>query len=375
MLMIELPDIVGQGSAVTRLQTCLSGDRRPHAFLFAGPRGVGRRTTAVAFARTLLCSSPVTDLAGQRSACGRCEDCTMQAADSHPDYHYIYKELARFHDDANVRNRVMQDLGIPVIRKFLIDPAYRSATRGRGKVFIIREADLMSIAAQNALLKTLEEPPPGVTIILLCQRPEQMLPTTQSRCSTVRFGPLPREFVAGKLIEQGTEGDEANFWAAYTDGAIGQAMRLAGQGFYEVKRSVLDGLAAMGPAGDAELGEKLVKQTDALAAEAVSAAKKADGSSLSKNLASRQAAGAMLELIASAFRDAMRLATGAQTPLIHADQPDAVAALASRHDPTALAEIIEQLSEYERLLWRNVNAKIIWDNAVITCATAAPLRL
>lgn len=373
--MIELPDIVGQQAAVTRLQACLVGRRRPHAFLFAGPRGVGRRTTAVAFARTLLCSSPVTDLTGARAACGQCSDCTMQAAEAHPDFHYVYKELARFHDDANVRNRVMQGLGIPVIRSFLIDPAYRSAARGHGKVFVVREADLMSIAAQNALLKTLEEPPPGVTIILLCQRPEQMLPTTQSRCSTVRFGPLPREFVAGKLVEQGTEGDEAAFWAAYTDGAIGQALRLAGQGFYDVKREVVEGLAAMGPAGDAQLGERLVKLTDTLATEAVSAAKKADGSSLSKNLASRQAAGAMLELIASAFRDAMRLATGADTPLIHADQPGAVAALAGRHDPTALAEIIAQLSEYERLLWRNVNAKVIWDNAVITCATAAPLRL
>ncbi len=371
--MIELCDIVGQAAAVARLQTGLAGNRRPHAYLFAGPRGVGRRTTAIAFARTLLCGEPVSDDSG-RHACGQCPDCTMQAAGSHPDFQLVAKELAQYHDDASVRARVMQNLSIDVIKSFLIDPAYRAASRGRGKVFIVREADLMSIAAQNALLKTLEEPPPGVTIILLCQRPEQMLPTTQSRCSTVRFGPLPREFIAAKLAEKGVTPDEADFWAAYTEGSVGRALDLAGQGFYEVKREVVEGLAEMGPAGGA-LGERLVALTDSLATQAVSAAKKADGSSLSKNLASRRAAGAMLELIASAFRDAMRLATGAETPLIHSDQPQAVAALADRHSPSALAEIIEQLSEYERLLWRNVNAKTIWDNAVITCATAAPLRL
>ena len=372
--MIELCDIVGQDAAVGRLVRAMDSLRMPHAFLFAGPRGVGRRTTAVAFARTLLCGEPVTGPAG-RHACGQCHDCTMQAADSHPDFHLVYKELARYHDDIKVRGSVMQGLGIPVIKSFLIDPAYRAASRGRGKVFVVREADLMSTEAQNASLKTLEEPPPGVTIILLCQRPEQMLPTTQSRCSTVRFGPLPRDFVAGKLAEQGTAPGEADFWAGYTEGSVGRALRLAERGFYEVKREVIEQLAAMGPAGDAALGERLTAITDKLATSAVSESMQADGTSLSKALASRQAAGAMLELIASAFRDAMRLATGARGPLVHSDQSQAVAALARGHDPTALAEIIEQLSQYERLLWRNVNAKIIWDNAVITCATAAPLRL
>jgi len=371
--MIELCDIVGQGAAVERLRRAMDSRRMPHAFLFAGPRGVGRRTTAVAFARTLLCAEPATGPDG-RHACGKCTDCTLQAAGSHPDFHLVYKELARFHDDASVRGRVMQGLGIPVIRSYLIDPACRASGRGRGKVFIVREADLMSREAQNALLKTLEEPPPGVTIVLLCRRPEQMLPTTRSRCSVVRFGALPRDFVAARLVEQGVAGDEADFWARYTEGSVGRALGLASGGFYEVKREVIEQLASMGSAGDAALGERLTGLTDTLATAAVSDAK-ANGASLSKNLASRQAAGTMLELIASAFRDAMRLATGAEGPLIHSDQSQAVAALAGRHHPTALAEIVEQLSAYERLLWRNVNAKIIWDNAVITCATAAPLRL
>ena len=380
--MIELSDIIGQDAAMERLGHALAGSRRPHALLLVGPAGVGRRTTAIAFARTLLCSQPATAEAtgpgGSQSctqACGDCDDCRMQQAGTHPDFHLIYKELAKYHDDASVRSRLMQDLGIDVIRSFLIAPAARTPARGRGKIFIVQEAELMSIPAQNALLKTLEEPPPGVTIILLCRQAERMLPTTRSRCATIRFGLLPREFVAGRLTEEGVDAAEADFWAAYTGGAIGQALRLAGQGFYEVKREILTRLAQMGPAGDAELGEHLAGVMDRLSTAAVAEAKKTDGSSLAKTLASRRAAGTMLELIGSAFADAMHAAAGADLPLVHADQPDEIQAVAGRFDAAQLAQIIEQLSQYEQLLWRNVNPRVVWDNAAITFATAAPLSL
>ena len=383
--MLELSDIIGQDAAVARLLGAMAGQRMPHAFLFAGDDGVGRRTTALALARTLLCEAPMTPGdernespgpdAPLRQACGQCTSCRMMDAGSHPDFLLVYKELAQYHDDPKVRSRVMQGLGIDVIRSFLIAPAGRSASQGRGKVFVVLEADLMSIAAQNSLLKTLEEPPDGVTIILISRRPEQLLPTTLSRCSMVRFGPLPREFVERKLLEANVPADEARFWSVYTGGSAGRALKLAADGMYEVKRDLLDRLAALTGAGDVELSEHLAKVTDDLAKQVVAAAKKDDGAALSKKLASRRAAGAMLELIASAFRDALARATGAEMPAVHADQPQAVAALAGRFDPTQLAEVLEQLSEYERLLWRNVNPKVVWDNVVITCASAAPLRL
>ena len=376
--MLELSDIIGQAPAVGRLQRAMAGGRVPHALLFAGPDGVGRRTTAVALGRTLLCEAPETSGPAEapfRQACGQCSSCRMMDADSHPDFHMVYKELARYHDEQKVRERVMQDLGIPVIRSFLIGPARRSPSQGRGKVFVVLEAELMNITAQNALLKTLEEPPDGVTIILICRLPEQLLPTTRSRCAMVRFGPLPASFVRDKLIESGVAPDEAKFWSAYTAGAVGRALHLAGAGMYQIKRDILDRLAALGPGGDAELGEHLVKVTDDLAGQDVAEAKRRDGAVLSKQLASRRAASGMLELIASAFVDALRQASGAGVPVVHADQPGLVEALVRRFDSTRLADIIRQLSEFERLLWRNVSAKTIWDNVVITCASAAPLRL
>jgi len=380
--MPELLDIIGQDEAIGRLQVAMHASRLPHAYLFAGPAGVGRRTTAGALARTLLCESPVSQPNGGRladlgptdelvQACGQCADCKMLAAETHPDLHLVYKELARYHDDAEVRNRVMQELGIPVIRSFLIAPSTRMSARGRGKVFVVLEAELMSAAAQNCLLKTLEEPPDGVTIILISRRPQQLLPTTLSRCVMIRFRLLPSEFVTGRLVAAGVDAPEAAFWAAFTGGSVGRAVRLAQKGMYQIKRDIVTRLAQ----GPADLGEHLTKLADKLALDAVKEAKKDDGNQLSKNLAARQAAAAMLELIAGAFRDAVTVATGANLPIVNEDQIESVKALQARFSPAQLADIIDQLSEYERLLWRNVNPKLVWDNVAITCASAAPLRL
>jgi DNA polymerase-3 subunit delta' len=111
--------IHGQDSAIQRLGKTLTSQRQPHAFIFAGPAGVGRQTTATALAEALLCEDPPAPAA----ACGRCVSCNMMQAGSHPDFQRVYKELAAYHDDPAVRNRVMQELGIEVIRRFLIAPA------------------------------------------------------------------------------------------------------------------------------------------------------------------------------------------------------------------------------------------------------------
>ncbi len=382
--MIELLDIVGQDVAIARLQREIAGSRMPHAYIFAGPAGVGRRTTAVALTKTLLCREPVRQGNSNRFAdlpddfsltvpCGQCRDCQMMAAGSHPDFHLIYKELARYHDDPDVRGRVMQEVGIDVIRSFLIAPTTRRAARGRGKVFVVLEAELMSVAAQSALLKTLEEPPEDVTIILVCVRGEQLLPTTLSRCAMVRFAPLPREFVTGRLIEEGVDDREAEFWSAFTGGSIGRSAELHALGMYAVKCDLVDRLAELGIAGDADLAEHLVETTEKHGAALVAQAKADHGAVMSKLLASRRAASAMLGLISSAFTDALTLSVGADRELVHSDQAAGIKAIAGRFAPGELCEIIEQISGYERLLWRNVNPKIVWDNVVITCASAAAL--
>ncbi len=377
--MPELLDIVGQDAVLAQLQRVVAGDRRPHGQLFAGPAGVGRRTTAVELARLLLCESPSSRPNGGRLAglpngfrlrqgCGRCASCVTVSAGTHPDLHVVRKESARYHDDPEVRRRKMQELSIEVIRQFLIAPAHRSGGGGRGKVFVVLEAELMSPAAQNALLKTLEEPPPGVTIILICTRGEDLLPTTRSRCQLVRFGPLPADFVAERLVGDGVAPEQARFWSALTAGSLGRSARLAGTGMYEFKRDLLPRLGRLSPSGGAELAELLAAAMDKQAK-----ALQREDESLAGTLAARRASQTLLALLASVYRDALRLACGTQTPLVHADQPDAVAALAGRFAPAGLAEILAQISRYEHLLWRNVNAKLLWDNVAITCAAGAAL--
>ncbi len=373
--MVQFTDIVGQDAALGRLGRMLNGDRRPHAFIFAGPAGVGRRTTAEAMAAVLLCAKPVDapPLAGQteprRIACGLCPSCRTFEAGTHADYHPITKELARFSSDPSVRSRVMQDLSIAVIREFLLGPSNRRATMGHGRVFVIQKAWQMSAAAQNAMLKTLEEPPPGVTLVLICLSPEQLLPTTRSRCALVRFGPLPIEFVTERLVGGGMGAEEARFWAGYTNGSIGQSVRLAEADLYGLKCDLLDRLAGLTDTVDPDLPEWLAaKATDQ--AQAATAVDK----QLAQSLATRQGISSVLGLMASVYRDAVSLAAGREK-IVHAEQPEPIGRIAGALGLDKAAEIVAQLGRYEQLLWRNVNAKVLWDNVVITCTTAAPLRI
>lgn len=384
--MVELLDIAGQDAALGRLQRAMASARRPHALLFAGPSGVGRRTTAMALAKVLLCDQPagrankgrLADLPQNfplKLACGACPSCRAMDADTHVDFHLVYKELLRYHPDPKVRDRVMQELGIDVIREFLIAPAGLLSGRGRGKVFLVREAELLSEEAQNALLKTLEEPPPGVTIILIAEQAAGLLPTTLSRCWAVNFGPLPTDFVRDRLIAAGVSSQEASFWAAYTAGSLGQAQRLAEQDMYRIKSELVERLAGAGEIGSSELAAHLTQTAEGLAERTMAEFRKTEDAELSKLLARRRAAAELLGLIASAFRDAITIATAADRPLVHADQPAAARALAKRFGPAELARAIEELDACEKLLWRNVQPALIWDNVALTVAGAAPLRL
>jgi DNA polymerase III subunit delta' len=369
--MVDLADIVGQDQALGRLIAAVMSERPPHAWIFAGPAGVGKRTTAWALAKWLLCQDPSgpTPAGGMPAPCGRCPSCRAFDSGAHADFHPVTKELARYSEDPNVRKRVMQNLGIEVVREFVIAPASRAGSLGRGRVFVIEEAELMSEQAQNALLKTLEEPPSKVMLILLCRSPRELLPTTRSRCALVRFGPLGQEFVARRLVESNIEAPEAAYWARQTGGSLGESLRAAQAGLYPVKRELLERLAALRESADAELGEWLAGQAEALAKAAIAA-----DDQLSGMLATRRGGGLLLALLAGIFRDVLSVAAGRPDTLTNADQADAVARLAERFDLDTAADIAAQLGRYEQLLWRNVNAKVLWDNVLITCDTGAALE-
>lgn len=186
-----MQEILGQKQAVSILQQALGSGRMHHAWIFSGPVGVGKFTTALAVARKLL--SPA-DHGGEQTF----------DPHTHPDLHIIRKELALYSDNPKLRDRKLMNIPIDLLRERMIGgttsddrqheaAAYRTPVLGRGKVFIIDEAELIDPVGQNALLKTLEEPPDQTYIFLITSNTQRLIPTIHSRCQHVQFGRLSDE--------------------------------------------------------------------------------------------------------------------------------------------------------------------------------------
>jgi DNA polymerase III delta' subunit len=218
--------IFGQDEAIDWLTRAYLKDRLPHGLIFAGPVGVGKATTANALAALLLCENPK-----ETTPCGKCAGCAALRANTHPDYHVITKELIRYHDKTGKSKGI--DLSIHVLRPELIEPAGRKPVMGRGKVFVIEQAEMMNPQAQNALLKTLEEPAGRTAIILLTDQPGVLLPTIRSRCQIVRFAALDHELVHKELRKRKIEAALASAAADLSRGSLGIALKWIEDGVIE----------------------------------------------------------------------------------------------------------------------------------------------
>lgn len=216
--MTGFKDIFGQDTAIEWLTGAYLKDRLPHGLLFVGPVGVGKATTARALAQLMLCEKPK-----ETTACGTCPACVAFNAGTHPDYHVITKELIRYHDKTGKSKGI--DLSINVIRPELVEPAGRKAVMGRAKIFVIEQAEVMNAQAQNALLKTLEEPAGKTAIILLTDQPGALLPTVRSRSQIVRFSALDREMVRKELTKRGIDAKLAADAAELSRGSLGIALK------------------------------------------------------------------------------------------------------------------------------------------------------
>jgi DNA polymerase-3 subunit delta' len=199
--MLALPDILNQDQAITALQAALRSGRLHHAYIFHGPPGVGKCTTARALGQVILCLDPQTDLVGRIEACGACQSCQLMAAGTHPDFRVITKELALYNQDRGVRGRKLLNIPVAVIRDELLDKAYLAPQVGQRKVLVVDEAELLEPVGQNAMLKTLEEPPAGTHLILVTANENDLLPTVRSRCHRVGFAPLPDALIEQRLAK------------------------------------------------------------------------------------------------------------------------------------------------------------------------------
>jgi DNA polymerase III subunit delta' len=208
--------ILGQGSAVEFLSRALAGDRLPHGLVFAGPAGVGKASTALLLAKVFLADRPDDPESIDKVA-------PLIDARTHPDFHYVVKEQVRDLEGKGKSKAV--DFSIDVVRERIVAPASRKSALGRGKVFLVEEADAMTTGAQNAMLKTLEEPAGRTLIVLLTESPGGMLPTIRSRCQLVRFGPVSETDALMVLRKRGIDPTVAANAIRLADGSPGVALR------------------------------------------------------------------------------------------------------------------------------------------------------
>ncbi|MFQ5684265.1 MAG: DNA polymerase III subunit delta' [Candidatus Binatia bacterium] len=199
-------DIVGHTKQLQTLRWALEKDRLHHAYLFVGPEGIGKKTVAIALAMAVQCGERTHDF------CGGCADCSRIRNGNHPDVRVVELSTGK------------KEISIQQVRDLQRELAFRPFS-GRKKIVVLDSAPLMNTSAQNALLKTLEEPPGDSLLILIATSTGGLLPTLLSRCLRLSFAPLPEALVAGFLeSNKKLRQEDARFLAATTMGSIGKAV-------------------------------------------------------------------------------------------------------------------------------------------------------
>jgi DNA polymerase-3 subunit delta' len=206
------PALRGHAALMERLEAAMARDRLPHALLFSGPAGIGKFLAARRLAARIACSERSRRGAGA-DPCGECAPCRQISAGTHPDVQVVRLIAGK------------KEIGIDLIRrvKRFVQMSAVSAPR---KIAIIDDAERLSVAAQNALLKTLEEPAGQALLILVSASAGSLLPTVRSRCQRLVFRPLGDGDVREVLAEQGVDAEEAGFLAPHAEGSPGRALEM-----------------------------------------------------------------------------------------------------------------------------------------------------
>jgi DNA polymerase-3 subunit delta' len=312
-------DIVGHEKQLAMLRLGLKKGRLHHAYLFVGLDGVGKRTIAFSLAQAIHCAERQEDF------CGACSACVRIQRGNHPDVRFIGQLDKK------------KEITIQQIREVEKDLSYRSFSGGR-KIVIIDPATLMNVPAQNALLKTLEEPPPNSLIILIGQNAGGLAPTVRSRCLQVAFGPLPRALMATYLVlQKGTSEEQATCLAALAMGSLGTALKIE-EGEWLEKRQAWGTMVSSLRVGDFRA--------------AMSAAETIAGN--------RDDALRFLEWGASWYRDLLIYAvTRNSDEIVNLDMIDSLAKQSASIALQQLLASASQTVEASGLIQRNVNRRMV----------------
>jgi len=313
------------------LERMISSDTLPASMLFTGPEGSGKELAAMRLAAMIEC--------GERSACGECQACRSISSLEHPDVHLVYPVPSADREDFLARgefgNRA-RSIGIEQIRE-IVEKVSKHPFSGPRSVVAVMEAHMATIEAQNAFLKILEEPPGATVMILVTERADLLLPTIISRCSEIRFDPLPDDATTRYLEDfLSVESGEAAGIAALAAGNLQRAARLLDERFLGIRRDAVSMIELV-----------LEGKARRLPAEAQSAA----------HDYSREETADLLDEMIAIMRGIMR---GDETGI----SPEAASAAPSRDIPAD----IRKISAASRNLRRNVDVELTLSQLLLDLA-------
>ncbi|NJC88829.1 MAG: DNA polymerase III subunit delta' [Desulfuromonas sp.] len=316
--------IIGHERQKDILRRALAGGRLAHAYLFAGPEGVGKRLMALAVARTLFCE--------HRTGCGECAACRKLDHRNHPDLHVLEP------DGSSIK--------IEQIRAIQRDLSLRPV-EGSRKVCLIEAAEAMTTAAANALLKTLEEPRGDTLLILLSSQPQRLLETIRSRCQILQFPRQPTELIRASLQTQlGVADAEAHVLAALSDGSFKKAFGKDRQLYLEERRTLLKTLTALSAGSilpTLEFAEQLAGDKVVLPD--------------------------ILEIFQAFYRDVLLTLHGRDSSeLVNLDLDEKVRRVAGREDVASVLGKLEALKGARWQLERNLNPQLVMEVLLLRLA-------
>ena len=322
-------NVIGQTPIKEHIKKSLHTGKISHAYIFYGEKGSGKKTLADLFARALQCE------AGGDDPCNQCTSCRQALNRNQPDIIYVQHEKPNIIGVDEIRKQVNNDIAIK---------PYSSER----KVYIIDEAEKMNVQAQNALLKTLEEPPSYATIMLLTTNLEAMLQTIRSRCVTLTMKPVLDVELQRYLMQEVQVPDyKASICAAFARGNVGRARELAvSPEFDELKEETM------------QLVQHLSEMT--LSDLAAFAKAKADKSSNTEGF---------LELLQMWYRDVLLYkSTGSSRNLIFCEELQYIKKMAVKSTYEGLNRILNSIEEARTRLAGNVNAELTLEWLLLVCA-------
>lgn len=306
---MHFESILGHRDVMERLGRLAFSGRMGQAYLFLGPRGVGRKLAAIGWAQVLNCLEPRTTFP---YACGACRPCRKIASGQFPDLFIVGPEEGS------------KSLKIEQVRTVLRE-AHFKPFEGKKRIFVFDDADTMNDAAANALLKTLEEPSSTLVLILIAEHEGQLLSTIRSRCQVVRFGSLPTDIVRTALVNKGVSETDARWLANESLGSLGLAEEALAQ--QEERKELRNGLFTAirslrsDPIAAFKIAERYKKPEDAAPA---------------------------LRMLKTLYRDAVVEKLGEHDKVVNLDFADEIARMAAASDLEELVDGFDAIELAER---------------------------